>query len=157
MTFRIPILLALVALLALPATAQSSSDEEAVRAAILDYVEAIYDVQPERVERSVDPALAKTGFYRPRDAEPYSRVPMTYEELLETARTYNARGRDFSNVPRLIDVYDVLDKTASARLLATWGVDYFLLGKVEGQWKIIHVLWQSHTPETMATLRSAGD
>ena len=155
---RIPVLVIFATLLALPAAAQPSADaEEAVRAAVLDYVEAIYNAQPERIERSVDPALAKTGFFRPRNAETYRRTTMSYDELIETAETYNAAGRDHDAVPRLIDVYSVLDKTASARLLATWGVDYFLLGNIDDQWKVTHVLWQSHTPETMKTLRDASE
>jgi hypothetical protein len=151
-----PLCLFVLVLLAAPAAAQSSpADTAGVRAAVLDYVEAIYDADPDRVERSVDPALAKTGFYRPRDAETYSRTPMTYDELVETAETWNDAGRDYSHVPRLIDVYDVLDQTASVRLVAIWGVDYMLLARVDGAWKVTHVLWQSHTPETLATLREA--
>lgn len=142
----------------LPAAAQlpdAEADRQAVHDAVLDYVEAIYTTQPERIAQSVDSALAKTGFYRSRDADAYRRLPMTYGELVETARTYNEAGRDYAHVPRLIEVYDVLDQTASARLLATWGVDFMLLAKVEGRWKVTHVLWQSHTPETLAMLRAA--
>ena len=40
-------------------------------------------------------------------------------------------------------VFDVLDKTASAKLTAEWGVDYFHLAKVGGKWQIMYVLWQS--------------
>lgn len=145
-------------LIATPAAAQSSptaADTAGVRAAVLDYVEAIYDAEPDRVARSVDPALAKTGFHRPRGAETYSRSLMTYDELVETAETYNAAGRDYGHVPRLIEVFDVLDQTASARLVAVWGIDYMLLARVDGAWKVTHVLWQSHTPDTLASLREA--
>jgi hypothetical protein len=48
---------------------QEQADREAVRGAVLDYVEAIYNVDPSRIERSVHPKLAKIGFYRgPSDA-----------------------------------------------------------------------------------------
>lgn len=43
-----------------------------------------------------------------------------------------------------ITVLDVLDKTAAAKLVAKWGIDYFQLAKQDGTWKIVHVLWQSH-------------
>lgn len=146
-----------LALVAAPAFAQASdADTAGVHAAVLDYVEAIYDAQPERVERSVDPALAKTGFYRGRGDETVRRLPMTYDELVNTAETWNADGRDYDQVPRLIEIYDVLDQTASVRLTAVWGVDYMLLARIDGVWKVTHVLWQSHTPETMAALRAAS-
>jgi len=142
---------------AAPALAQSSdADTAGVRAAVLDYVESIYDAQPERVERSVDPALAKTGFWRGDGEETYRRFPMTFDELVETAETWNEEGRDYNHVARLIEVYDVLDQTASARLIAEWGIDYLLLARVDGAWKTIHVLWQSHTPDTLTALRAAN-
>ena len=36
-----------------------------------------------------------------------------------------------------------MNQTASAKLTAAWGVDYFHLAKYGGKWKIVHVLWQS--------------
>ncbi len=61
--------LALAALLALSmpstgAAAANKADEDAVRQAVLDYVEGVYNVDPSRIERSVHPRLAKIGFYR---------------------------------------------------------------------------------------------
>lgn len=37
---------------------------------------------------------------------------------------------------------EVQDQTASAKVRAWWGTDYLLLGKYDGQWKILHVIWQ---------------
>ncbi len=59
------IFLALALFILLPNSqvqAQEQADREAVRQAVLDYVEGIYDVDPSRVERSVHSKLAKTGF-----------------------------------------------------------------------------------------------
>ena len=47
----------LVAISLAPSPAQSSSEEDAVRAAVLDYVEGVYNVEPARIERSVHPNL----------------------------------------------------------------------------------------------------
>ena len=40
-----------------------------------------------------------------------------------------------------------LDQTAVAKVTASWGVDYMLLGKHDGQWKIQQILWQSPPPK----------
>jgi hypothetical protein len=40
-------------------------------------------------------------------------------------------------------VFDVLDKTAAVKVTASWGVDYMLLGKYDGGWQIVQILWQS--------------
>ena len=63
-----------------------------MRQAALDYVEAIYNVQPERIERSVHPTLNKRGFYKKDATSPYVESPMTYEQLVE-ARIELEQGR----------------------------------------------------------------
>ena len=54
------------------------ADREAVRLAALDYVEGVYNVQPDRIERSVHTSLVKRGFYKDTAAGPYNESPMTY-------------------------------------------------------------------------------
>ena len=46
-----------------------------------------------------------------------------------------------------VEVLEVMDRIACAKLTAHWGVDYMHLAKVEGRWQILQVLWQS-APET---------
>ena len=128
------------------ARAQAAPDKEGVRKAALDYVEALYNVQPERIEKSVHPSLVKRGFYK-RDAEsPYTESPMSYEQLLNLAKTWNKEGKRNTSVKE-VAVLDVLDQTAVAKVTAAWGVDYLLLGKYDGVWKISQILWQSLPPK----------
>jgi peptidoglycan-N-acetylglucosamine deacetylase len=125
---------------------QSDAEKEAVRQAVLDYVEGIYDVAPERIERSVHPELAKRGFYIKKGEKNYSVSPMTFEQLVNLARTYNKDGKIPKDAPKEVVVFDVLDQIAAAKLTAFWGIDYFQLAKYEGKWKIVNVLWQSPPP-----------
>lgn len=122
-------------------TAGGDSDREAVRAALLDYVEGIYNVQPERIERSVHPSLRKHGFYV-KDGQ-YTEVPMTYEQLVNLAGKYNKDGRIPKDAPKEITIFEVKDQTATAKLVAHWGQDYFHLAKYNGKWMITNVIWQS--------------
>ncbi|HSR69479.1 MAG TPA: nuclear transport factor 2 family protein [Acidobacteriota bacterium] len=127
------------------ASADKAEDEKGVRAAIEDYVLGIYLVEPERIERSVHPDLWKRGFYR-QDGQ-YTLYPMTFEQLVKLAGDWNENGRvDPESAPQKIEIYEVLDKTASAKLTAEWGIDYFHLAKVDGKWVIMNVLWQSPPP-----------
>ena len=138
--------LAGLAMLAVPGAlgAQTASDEEGVRAAVLDYVEAIYDVEPERIERSVSKDLVKRGYWRENTDAAYREFPMTYDQLHELASNWNADGHlDTSTAVKEIVVLDVLDKTASAKLVADWGIDYMHLAKVDGRWMIRNIIWQS--------------
>ena len=123
---------------------QNTSDKEQVRQAVLDYVEGIYNVEPARIERSVHPKLAKIGFYRgPSESSYRPGATMAFERLVEIAKTYNKSGNLPKDAPKEITIYDVLDQTATVKLVAQWGIDYMHLAKFDGKWMIINVLWQS--------------
>ncbi len=131
-------------------TATAVSDDkhpeyEAVEAAILDYVEGIYEVDSTRIEKSVHPELRKRGYwFHPNEKAYRDNLDMTYEQLVHLAATWNKSGESANaDSPKVIDIYDINDKTASARLTAEWGLDYFHLAKLDGQWLIMNVLWQS--------------
>jgi hypothetical protein len=147
-------LLALVTLSLLPfcsAQAQTNADREAVRQAALDYVEGIYNVEPSRIERSVHPKLAKLGFYRPPADDAYRPgSAMTFERLVEIAKNYNKEGKLRKDAPKEVTVLDLLDQTASVKLVAEWGVDYMHLAKFDGKWMIVNVLWQSPPKKSVA-------
>ena len=155
------ILLALPALVSVAALAGPTTptpgedDEKAVHEACADYLYGIYEVDPKRIERSVHPELRKIGFGRWGDAKDYERYPMTYAELHELAGTWNAAGDKVADEsPCKIEVLDVLDQTATAKLTAEWGIDYIHLARFDGKWKIINVLWQSHPPKERTAERS---
>lgn len=125
--------------------AGKADDEKAVRQAVLDYVEGIYEVDPSRIERSVHKDLRKAGFYYDDEENGYKGPhPMTYQQLYELARDWNIDGHiDAATAVKKVEIYEVLDMTASARLTADWGIDYMQLGKFDGRWMIFNVLWQS--------------
>jgi len=134
-------------LIAIPVAAQqeANADREAVRQAVLDYVEGIYNVEPQRIERSVSPNLAKMGFYRPPAETAYRPArAMAYQQLVEIARNYNKEGKLRKDAPKTIEIYEVLDQTATVKLTAEWGIDFMHLAKMDGKWMIVNVLWQSH-------------
>jgi hypothetical protein len=111
---------------------------------VLDYVEGIYDVDAARIERSVHPELAKHGFFIKKGETAYTSTPMTFQQLVELAKTYNKNGRVPKDAQKEVVIYDVLDQTASAKLTAVWGIDYMHLAKYNGKWMIVNILWQTH-------------
>lgn len=129
--------------------AQTSADREAVRSAALDYVEGVYNVQPERIKRSVHPSLDKRGFSKRSAGGAYAETTMTFDQLVNLAANWNKEGKRDTTVKK-VEVLDVLDQTAVAKVTASWGVDYMLLGKYGEQWQIQQILWQSPPPEAAA-------
>jgi hypothetical protein len=147
---------------AIPLTAQRSftapaAEREAVRQAILDYVEGIYDVAPDRIIRSVHPTLAKRGYQVPKDSARYHEYPMTHAQLVNVAKTFNAKRWIKPDAPKQIEVFEVLDQMASAKLRAIWGIDYFHLAKYDGRWLIVNVMWQAPPEEHPLYRRPTDD
>ena len=128
---------------------ENNPEYKAIEAAILDYVEGIYEVDSTRIEKSVHPQLRKRGYWYNPDEKAYmDNLDMSYEQLVHLAATWNKSGKSANaDSPKQIDIYDINSKTASARLTAEWGLDYFHMAKLDGQWYIMNVLWQS-LPDT---------
>ena len=144
----------MVAVIAIATTAigaqrfEQNADRKAVERAVLDYVGALYDVKPELVDRGVHLEMAKRGFGRGQDGN-YRESTMNFSQLRNLAQRWNAQGRvNPKTAPKEVVVFEVLDKTASAKLVASWGVDYMHLAKYDGEWKIVNVLWQAPPPTT---------
>ena len=141
------LLLALAAVVPRQLGAQSPDDRAAVRRAVLDYVEGFYEGDTAKLARSVRPDVAKSGFWRARDSSSYVWEQMPWAEFVDYANRVRARNRQApATAPKTIVIFDVQDRTASAKLTAFWGTDYLLLGKYDGRWRVSHVLWQSSPP-----------
>lgn len=124
------------------------SDRAGVEQAIQDYVQAFYLAKPELIERSVSKDLKKMGYWKNPGAADYGDpLYLSFEEAKGLAERWNGEGQHGEDIEFEIEVHEVLDKVASGKLVAKWGIDYFHLSKIEGKWLIQHVLWQSHPEE----------
>jgi phosphohistidine phosphatase SixA len=131
--------------------APSAADSAAVRRAVLDYVEGFYEGDSTRFVRSVRPDVFKYGFWRPRDSTTYQGEQMKFAEFHVYANRVKASGRKAPPTTRKdVTLFDVQDRTASAKLTAYWGTDYLLLGKFGDTWMVSSVLWQSPPPPPKA-------
>jgi putative lumazine-binding protein len=136
----------MLALLFAPAIAraQSSAERVAVERAVLDYVEGFYEGDTAKLVRSIRPEVMKYGFYIPRDSTRYVGEAMPWPEFLSYARGIKERNQPApATAPKRVEIFDIQDQTASAKLTAWWGTDYLLLAKYDGKWMIRQVLWQS--------------
>ena len=133
------ILLATICLGGLIAAAQGA-DRKEVENAILNYVNAFYEADTAKAYESVAPYLAKRGYYK-KDGV-YAEATMSFPQLVRLAQRWKASQTITDASPKKVTLFEVLDQTASAKLEAIWGIDYFHLAKVNGKWMIINVLWQ---------------
>jgi hypothetical protein len=116
----------------------SSADRDAIVATGLDYLQGWYTVDPQRMERALHPELAKRIFRRNPDG---TKTLGQMSAMTLVQRTRAGIGRN--SVQRAdITVLDVFRDTASVRADANSWVDYLHVAKVDGQWKIVNVLWE---------------
>jgi hypothetical protein len=138
-----------LASMTLPARAQQPSpDRDAVRRAALDYLEGFYEGDSTKIVRSVRPNVRKIGYYTEQASPKYLSEEMSYQAMIEYTNNFRKRGRTTpATAPREVTVGEVNDQTATAKVIAWWGVDYLQLAKYDGKWMIVNVMWQSPPPK----------
>lgn len=121
-----------------------NAESEKVKRACMDYIEGFYEGDEAKLKRSLSPDLLKFGYMKKRGTQEYASAgQMTYEEALSYARGVKEKQRfPKADAPRGVEIYDVDDNIAAAKVTAWWGFDYMLLAKVDGKWMIQQVLWQ---------------
>lgn len=145
---RLNLLFLLLVLAPLPLIAEEVMDEEeAIKAAALDYIEGFYEANPERVKRGVHPLLAKRGIMKYGDVEVLE--VMTSEQLAAAAMLYYANRNPGPDALRTVTILDRLDQTASVKVTSEEWVDYMHLAKMNGRWVIVNVLWQNRPIEVV--------
>jgi hypothetical protein len=125
-------------------TNAQNTDKEAVERVCKDYIEGFYEGDQAKLKRSLSPDMLKFGYWKDRNSGEYkSEGQMTFQEALNYAKGVKEK-QNFpkADAPRGIEVYDVSDHIAAAKVTAWWGFDYILLSKKGGKWMIEQVLWQ---------------
>ena len=141
---RVAIVAAMIAAFAVPAAAQSSADTAAIRAAALDYIDGWYAADGARMERALSPELAKRNVTTDPASGRSRLIQMSAMTLVQSTR----RGGG-SNIPAAerkdeVRILDIFGGAASARVTAATWVDYMHLARIDGEWRIVNVLWDNN-------------
>jgi len=141
----------LVSAIAVPgvsAQQPTAADREGVRRAALDYLEGFYEGDSAKIVRSVRPNVRKVGYFTNRGATTYEAEEMSHAEMIGYANNFKKNGRTTpATAPREVIVGEVNDQTATAKVVAWWGIDYLQLARHNGKWMIVNVMWQSPPPK----------
>jgi hypothetical protein len=118
--------------------------KEKVERACLDYIEGFYEGDTTKLIRSLKPTLYKFGYWKNDKTGKYDPDgQMTWRQALDYAkRVFEKKNFPKSDAPKKVEVLDIMNSIASAKVTAWWGVDYILLSKQDGEWKIEQVLWE---------------
>jgi len=122
----------------------SAQEKEKVERACMNYIEGFYDGDTVKLITSLKPSLHKIGYWKNKNTGVYDfDGQMTYREALDYAKNVLAK-RDFAKTdsPKKVEVLDIGNTIASAKVTAWWGIDYVLLSKQGDKWVIEQVLWE---------------
>ncbi len=120
-----------------PMQAQSTDDAAAIKQTALDYIEGWYEGNAERMERSLHPDLAKRIVTRKNTVN-----NMDAKSLVDATRQGGGKDTPAERRQKDVTILDVFEKAATVKVVASDWIDYMQMGKVNGRWVIINVLWE---------------
>ncbi len=121
--------------------AQSDADSEAIKRTALNYAEGWYEGNADKMENSLHPHLAKR-IVRTNDKGQSNLGQMTALELVQGTRAGSGKKTPAAEQQKTVTILDVLGGAATVKLEMRDWVDYMHLGKFNGKWVIINVLWE---------------
>jgi hypothetical protein len=127
----------------LPAKAQVN-DSAAIREAALNYVEGYYNADWQRVSKGVSPELAKRIVIKDTLGNFMVKNMGASELLFATKHNRNTNVLNPDQPFRgQVIIYDIQGKIATAKVVTNKFkfIDYVQMGKMDGEWKVINVLW----------------
>lgn len=130
----------------LPAQTRTDNPDEsaAIKKAALDYIEGYYSGDAARMERAIHPDINKAS---PRDLPQTGRTILTYATYSLLVENTRAKAGLLDEKERniQIQILNIENDIANVKVTSKNFIDYLQLIKMDGQWKIVNVIWTSGT------------
>ena len=117
-------------------------EKTAIKAAALDYIEGWYEGSPGRMGKALHPALHKVGLRAYKPGGNNVLTPIGYTAMVELVRMGVGKKTPPDKRNIKVKILDVSKNIASVKTMSSDFIDYLLLAKMDGQWKIVNVLWE---------------
>ncbi len=127
--------------LAFLAAAGPDEQHDAIKRAALDYAEGWYEADPEKMERALHPDLAKRVVQVDPRTKREKIEHMSALTLIQYTRGRAGRPKA-EKQQKDVTILDVYGNTACVKLVMNGWIDYLHVARINGQWKIVNVLWE---------------
>ena len=118
-----------------------AEEKKRIEAATRDYIDGWYEGNAERMANALHPDLAKRNVERLPEGRNFLRT-LSADAMVEFTRAgFGAKSRQEGQHNEVI-ILDLLENSASVKTITHEFIDYLHLAKVNGQWKIVNVLWE---------------
>jgi hypothetical protein len=121
-----------------------AQEKEKVEQACMNYIEGFYEGDTSKLIEALKPTMYKIGYWKNKNTGSYDfDGQMTYRQALDYAKNVLTK-KNFAkpDAPKKVQVLDIGNSIASAKVTAWWGIDYILLSKRDNKWMIEQVLWE---------------
>lgn len=127
----------------------AQEEKQLIERACLDYVEGFYEGDTARLIRSIKPSLYKFGYWKNKNSGRYEADGnMSFQQAIDYAKkVYEKKHFAKEGSPKKVDILDIGNSIAAAKVTAFWGIDYVLLSKQGSKWMIEQVLWEGPLPK----------
>lgn len=122
----------------------AQDSRQKIERACMNYLEGFYEGDTAKLILSLKPSLYKFGYWKNKTSGKYEADgQMTFRQAIDYAkRVFNKKNFPKEGSPKKVEVLDVMNTIAAAKVTAWWGVDYILLAKQGEEWLIEQVLWE---------------
>ena len=123
-------------------SAQTDADREAIKRTALNYAEGWYEGNAEKMESALHPDLAKR-IVRTNPQGQSGLGQLSAMSLVQGTRAGSGKQTPTTEQQKDVTVLDVMGGAATVKLEMRDWVDYMHIGKFNGKWVIINVLWET--------------
>ena len=138
------LLLSLFVLISFHCLSQDKSDQAQIETTLNNYIDAFYKGDTTKLKEAIKPRLNKFGYWKNKETGAYEYYAhMSYDKAMDFVQRMKDEGRSRDeNEIRTVEVLDIGNHVASAKVIANWGIDYVLLSKDDDKWMIEQVIWE---------------
>src|SRR2546423_13249505 len=134
----------------------STDDVAAIKATALNYIEGWCEGDAARMESALHPELAKRMILTDPKTGHSQFNHMGAMQLVQNTRRGSGSKTPKDQQLKEITILDRFNNAAVVKIVASGWIDYLEEAKVNGEWKIINVLWElkpkpASAPQTSAT------
>jgi broad specificity phosphatase PhoE len=123
---------------------QNTTEKKAIEETLNNYIDGFYKGDTSKLKAALSPRLYKFGYLKNKETNTYEYYQsMNFDQAIAFVQKMKDDGntRDENKI-RNVNVLDIGNHIASAKITALWGIDYMTLSKDGGKWKIEQVLWE---------------
>lgn len=120
----------------------SDADRDAIEATALDYIVGWYEGDAKRMESALYPELAKRVLMYDAASERGRLDHMGAMRLVQRTAARQDRATPTSDRQQDVEILDVFGNAASVKVVAADWIDYLHMSRINGEWKIVNVLWE---------------